>query len=79
MNAIMGAYVSNIMQFSTDWVVLFTCGGFLIGMALSSTLLNAVSSCITALFVLVAEEPNLLKELHPEQALRFDAAKKGVA
>lgn len=78
-NAILASWVSNIMVFSTDWVVLFTCGGFLIGMSLSSSLLNAVSSCVICLMVLYAEEPKVLIELHPEQALRFDGAKKGIA
>lgn len=78
-NAILASWCSNFMQFSTDWVVLFTCGGFLIGMSLSSSLLNAVSSCVICLMVLYAEEPQVLDELHPEQALRWEGASKGIA
>jgi len=79
MNGILASWVSNTMQFETDWVVLFTLFGFLIGMSLSSTLLNAVSSVVVALLVCFAEEPKVLIELHPEQHLRFDAATKGIA
>eukprot|EP01083_Nonionella_stella_P012255 34780_1 len=78
-NGILASWIANAMQFKVDWVVLFTCGGFMIGMSLSSSLLNAISSCVVALFVCYAEEPNVLIELHPEQHLRFDGAKKGIA
>eukprot|EP01084_Bolivina_argentea_P238910 401421_1 len=78
-NGILASWCANTMKFETDWVALFTCFGFMIGMALSASLLNAVSSCVVALFVLFAEEPKVLIEMHPEQHLRFDGAKKGIA
>jgi len=78
-NGIVAAWMANNFNFETDWTVVYALGGFMIGSSVSSALLNAVSSCVVALFVCYAEEPKLLLEKHPEQHLRFDGAKKGIA
>lgn len=78
-NGIVAAWMANYFEFETDWTVVYALLGMWIGTSVSSALLNTVSSCVVALFVCYAEEPKLLLEKHPEQALRFDGAKKGVA
>ena len=76
---ITASWLANTLQVQKDWVALYTVGGFMIGMSISSSLLNSVSTVIQALFVLYAEEPKILMEHHPEQNLRLSAADKCVA
>jgi len=53
--------------------------GFVVGFYLCWTVLNTVGSCVVALFVCYAEDPNALEMNHPGEYRKLMAARTGVS